>query len=437
MSNIRRKNLIKYVLPTMLGNVCFFLFTIIDGIFVGHGVGTNALGAVNLVMPFVMIINALFMLTTIGGVTIVAIRLGRGDQQGANQAFLHALMGTLIISVVLCFAGTCLTGPICKLLGANGTFYDMAAEYLFWYSVFILPSSLSTTLQGFCRNDGSPILVSIAVIIGTVCNIFGDWLLIFPLQIGLAGAAIATGVSQTITMLIVLTHFLLRKGSLTFQRFSIDGALFRKIAVRGLPECIAQFATPVTTLWMNYVLLAKIGDIAVNAYSIISYVASFSMAIFFGTAEGLQPLFGTCYGSKNEKDLKYYFRAGVLINCIGSVIINILLLFIGRYVCHLFGADPETLDFTVKAMPLYAWGFIIMSFNTIISAYLYSTKRTKQANVINVLRSLLVNTAIILLLPQVFGSGIVWYTFGIYEAIVLAVAVILLKHSERDGIIYK
>lgn len=437
MSNTRSRNLIKYVLPTMLGSVCFFLFTIIDGIFVGHGVGTNALGSVNLVMPFVMIINALFMLTTIGGVTIVAIRLGRGDQNGANQAFMHALTGAVVISVVLCLIGTCLTGPLCRLLGANGTFYDMSTEYLFWYSVFIIPSSLSTTLQGFCRNDGSPILVSIAVVTGTICNIFGDWLLIFPLRMGLAGAAIATGVSQTITMLIVLTHFLRRKGALTFRRFPIDGALFRKIAVRGLPECIAQFATPVTTLWMNYVLLAKIGDIAVNAYSIISYVASFSVAIFFGTAEGLQPLFGKCYGSRNEKDLKYYFRAGVLINFIGSVLINILLLFIGHSVCQLFGADAETLEFTVRTMPLYAWGFVVMSFNTIISAYLYSTKRTKQANVINVLRSLLVNTVIILSLPQIFGGAIVWHTFGIYEAIVLAVAVILLKHSERNGIVYR
>ena len=320
MNQLRNQNIIKYVIPTMLGSVCFFLFTIIDGIFVGHGVGTDALGAVNLIMPFVMVVNALFMLATIGGVTIVAIRLGQGDEDGANQAFMHAVTIAFLISIVLCGLGVFCTDTLCRLMGANDTFFEMTREYLFWYSIFIIPSGMSTALQGFCRNDGSPVLVSAAVVTGTVCNIFGDWLLIFPMQMGLAGAAIATGISQTITFLIVLTHFLRKRGVLRFRRFRVEGSLFGQVAVRGLPECIAQFATPVTTLWMNAALIQQIGDIAVNAYSIISYVASFSVAIFFGTAEGLQPLFGRCYGSKDEESLHYYFKAGILINFFGSVL---------------------------------------------------------------------------------------------------------------------
>lgn len=433
----RAKNLVKYVIPTMLGSVSFFLFTIVDGIFVGQGVGTDALGAVNLMMPFVMIVNALFQLTTIGGVTVVAIRFGRNDNEGANAAFLHALTGAAVISAVLCVIGTCLTGPVCRLLGATDTYYAMATDYLFWYSVFIIPSGLSTAFQGFCRNDGSPVLVSFAVVFGAALNIFGDWLLVFPLQMGLKGAAIATGVSQTVTMLILLFHFVLKRGHLRIRRFQPQPALFQKIAMRGLPECIAQFAIPITTLWMNKVLITQVGDIAVNAYSIISYVASFSVAIFFGTSEGLQPLIGNCYGAKKEKDLKYYFHAGLIINFVGSALINVLLLVFGRHVCLLFGADDKTLEYTMRTMPVYALGFLVMAFNTMISSYLYSTKRTKQADVINLLRSFVVNSIVILALPALFGSGIVWYAFAIYEAIVLAIAVILLRHSERNGIIYR
>lgn len=251
----RSKNLVKYVVPTMLGSVSFFLFTIVDGIFVGRGVGTNALGAVNLMMPFVMIVNALFQLATIGGVTVVAIRFGRGDDEGANAAFMHALSAAVLISVVLCAVGTCLTGAVCRILGATDTYHQLAAEYLFWYSVFIIPSGISTALQGFCRNDGSPVLVSVAVVAGAALNIFGDWLLVFPLQMGLKGAAIATGVSQTVTMLVLLFHFFLRRGKLRIRGFRPQASLYRKIAARGLPECIAQFATPVTTLWMNKVLI--------------------------------------------------------------------------------------------------------------------------------------------------------------------------------------
>lgn len=435
MPNSKAHNIIKYVVPTMLSSVCFFLFTIVDGIFVGRGVGTNGLGAVNLVMPFVMVVNALFMLSTIGGVTITAIRLGRGDTSGANQAFTHAVALNLIFAAILCVLGVLFHDVICTLLGAAGTFHEMASEYLFWYSIFIIPSGLATLLQGFCRNDGSPVLVSAAVVVSTVCNIFGDWLLIFPIPWGLKGAAIATGVSQTISFLIVLTHYIRKKGDLRFTPFKVQRTLMKKLVVRGLPESISQLSTPVTTLCMNLVLRDTLGDMGINAYSLISYVASFTVAVFLGTGEGLQPLFGQSYGAKDEQGLKTYFRAGMSINLIGSVLINILLLFVGGHVCALFGADADTLAFTVKTMPMYACGFIVMAPNVMISAYLYSTKRSQQAIIINILRSLVANSILILLLPQIFGNGIIWFTFCIYEIVVLIVAVILLKHSEKDGVI--
>lgn len=271
------KKLIKYVVPTMLSSVCFFLFTIVDGVFIGKGVGIEGVSATNLVLPFIMVVNALFMLTTIGGVTITAIRLGRGDKAGANQAFMHSVISNVVVAAVLCAAGVFFAGPICTLLGASGTFHKLAVEYLFWYSIFIIPSGLSTVLQGFCRNDGSPVLVSAAVIISTVCNIFGDWLLIFPIPWGMKGAAIATGVSQTLSLIIILGHFLMRKGALYFYRPRLDGALLRKIAVRGLPESISQLSTPVMTLCMNLVLARHIGDLGINAFAVISYVSSFSI----------------------------------------------------------------------------------------------------------------------------------------------------------------
>lgn len=433
----RSKQLCKYVIPTVLSSVSYFLFTIVDGIFVGQGVGTNALGAVNIAFPFVMVVCALFMLTTIGGVTVAAIRLGRGDDEGATQAFMHSLSATAAVGIVLCLAGTAFTPALCRLLGANETFYQYVYDYIFWYSVFIIPSGISMAMQGFCRNDGSPVLVSAAVIAGTVCNIFGDWFLIFPMSMGLKGAAIATGVSQTVTLFIVLAHFIMKKGRLRVKKFRLDGALFKKIALRGLPECISQMATPTSIIATNYVLLAKVGDIGVNAFSIIGYVASFSVAIFFGTAEGLQPMFGRCYGAKNERDLKYFFRAGLLINVIGSIVIYFLLFVVSAPICKLFGADAETLELTVECIPKYAWGFSVMAINTIISAYLYSTKRSYQAIIMNTLRSFVFSLAVILLLPAVFGAEIIWHTFGIYEALVLAVALVLLKSSEKNGIVFK
>lgn len=431
-----RKNVIRFITPTLLSSVCFFLFSVIDGVFVGRGVGVAGLGAVNLAMPFVLSINAIVMTITVGGASIIAIHIGRKETQQANEVFQNAMLFLLIAAVILCVIGTCFTGRLCSAMGATETYHKWCVDYVFWYSLFIIPEALSRGFQIFCRNDNAPGLVGKAVIISTVLNIFGDWLFIFPFHMGTMGAALATGISQVIGFLIMLSHFFQKKGILRLGFRKIDPVLWRKIIVHGLPEGISQLSTPIMILCTNLVLVAKIGDVGVNAFSIISYVASFSVAVFMGTGEGLQPLFGQSYGARKESHLRYYFRTGLTINVLGSMGLTILVILIARPLCLLYGADPVTLAYTLKVMPEYAWGFVIMGLNLMISAYLYSTERSRYAIAINVLRSLTVDVLIILLLPNLFGAGIIWYTFGIYEAIVCVIAILLTKYSERNGLVY-
>lgn len=432
----RAKNVLKYVVPTILSNVCFFLFTVIDGIFVGQGVGIDGVGAVNLAFPFIMVAGAVTMLINIGGVTIFAICIGRGETEQANRIFRQGMGMLSIAAAALCAVGTLCAGPLVTLMGASSTFHDLAADYLFWYCAFLIPSALQMGLQHYCRNDGAPGLVSATVVITTVCNIFLDWLFIFPLSMGTKGAAIATGLSQTLGLFIMLTHFLLRRGVLRFGRFTFNPALFRQIVVHGLPEGIAQLAGPVMTLCMNLVLAEYVGDTGVNAFSVIAYVASFSLAVFFGTSEGMQPLFGQSYGAKNEADLRFYFRVGILINFFGGAFLTGLILVFSRPICALFGADAQTLEYTLFAMPRYAWGFVVMSFNVMITSYLYSTERSFHSSLISFLRSVVISSAVILTFPALFGPGVIWYTFGIYEAIVLVLAAAIWRYSERNGIVF-
>ena len=433
----RTKTLFKYVMPAILTNACVFLFTIIDGIFVGRGVGSDALGAVNIAMPLVMIATAINMLTSIGGVTVAAIRLGRGEKEGANQAFMHSLTANFILSAIMTILCVFFTEPLARMLGAGAQYIPLAKEYIFWWGLFAIPCALSFNFQSFCRNDGSPMLVGVATALSTVLNIFLDWLFVFPMQMGIMGAALATGISQTVSMLIVLMHFILKKGDLRIRRFKPEAKLYRKVLFRGLPEMIAQFATPVTTICMNHVLMAQLGDVGINAFSIISYVSSLTMSVLAGASEGLQPLFGQSYGAKHEKDLKYYFKAGIVICLVGSGLIVLLAILLDKPICTMFGATGRTLEYTIKYLPQYAWAFIVAGINTLISAYLYSTKRSSYAIVLNVARSLVLNTAVILGLSALLGSSIVWFTFGISECVVLVLAVILLKMSERNRIVYR
>lgn len=157
--------------------------------------------------------------------------------------------------------------------------------------------------------------------------------------------------------------------------------------------------------------------------------------------QSIWPGLNFCYGETLEKrnySIKlFYIKTGILTNFFGSIIVTSLILVFSRYICRMFGADPATLEYTLSVMPLYSWGFIVMAFNVMISAYLYSTERSAQAVVINFLRSIVVNAGVILLLPRIAGAESIWFTFGIYEAVVLVVAVVLLKHSEREGIVFK
>ena len=433
--NLRDKELRKYVTPAILEMVCIFLFSIIDGIFVGRGIGTNAMGAVGISFPFVMAFTALTMMTTTGGLTVFSIRQGRGDTEGTKVAFTYSMIMTLLVSIIFCVTGVCLFRQVSMLLGANSTYLDMCGEYIFWYSVFLIPCGLGMATQGFVRNDGNPVLVSAAIIFSTIINIVGDWIMIFPLKMGLKGAAIATGVSQTVGFLVTCPHFFSKKSTLGFRFGNIDGKLIKTILIRGTPECVSEFSVPVSLALTNTMLINYIGDTAVNAYSIICNAASLAAAVFAGTAEGIQPLLGRSYGAKEEDDLKYYYRKGIEISVIGAAVISVGIIFSWRWICGLFGIDESTYEVSRRAVIRYEWGFIMQAVTVIISSYLYSTTKTGHALTINILRSFVVNTVVILLLPRIFGPEIIWYSFGIFEGIVLVIAIILRRHADRHGII--
>lgn len=433
----QRKNLQKYILPAMLSNASFFILTIVDGMFVGNGVGIDALGAVSLAMPYVMIVGAISVLFSIGGVAVAAVRLGRGDAKGANQVFMHSFSAVVVIFGLLTLAGTMFADQIAVMLGANETYRDLVADYVFWYSVFAIPSALYTCLASYCRNDGDPGLCSMTAIVCVVTNIFGDWLLVYPMQKGIAGAAFATGFSSLVAVCVLLTHFLRKKGQLRFRKFKFNFSLLQKIILRGLPEMVSQFAAPITTYSMNIMLLTYLGEAAVNAFSVIGYAGSLFASLMYGLSGGMQPLYGQSYGARDEKSLKFYFRSGLTMSIAGGGLAFAITFFIGGPVCRLFGADAAAYDLVVASLPKYCINYVFAANSAVLASYLFSTKRTQYALALNICRSLVFNFLCINFLPLIFGSGFIWYTVAVAEGVCLVIGLILWRVSERNGIIYK
>ena len=433
----QRENLRKYIVPAMIGNLSFFVLTIVDGMFVGNGVGPDALGAVSLAMPFVNLVWALATLFNIGGVAVASVRLGRGDTEGANLAFMHALSANLAVFSVISVAGMLLREKIALLLGANETYLQMVSDYIFWYSVFLITSTLGPCLNAFARNDGNPRIGLVMSLVCTATNIFGDWLMVYPLRMGVAGAAIATGLSSLLGLMIVLSHFVWKKGQLRVRKFRPQASLYRKIMLRGLPEMISQFANPIISFSMNRMLITHLGNAALNAYSVIVYASSLFSSLMWGVASGLQPLYGASYGAKDDKSLKFYFKSGRIMAFVGGTGIFLLTFLIGRPLCAFFGAEAASIPIVCDALPKYCLNYVFAAATAVIASYLFSTKRTQYAITINVCRSIVFDFLCINFLPLILGYEFVWYTVTVSESICLVIAVVLRRISEKNGIIYR
>ena len=407
-----------------------YLYNVVDGIFVGQGVGSAALGAVNIGVPFITFSVAVAAMFPMGGATVVAIRIGRGDREGANHAFMTSVALTLLVSVLLTATGMVFCEQIIGMSGGrtlSGAMRDMAADYLFYYCAFSIPMLMSTYLSVFARNDGSPTLSFVGMCVGAGANIFLDWLFIFPMGMGVIGAAIASGLGQVFSVAVLLSHFVRRQGSLRFRRFHLSGALAVKICKRGVPEAVSQLTTPVTALCYNLMLAKLVGDIGVSTFSVLSFIYALANAILSGVAQGLQPLWGNCYGERDTDGMNEYFRWGIRINVTLSVAVYGLLLFFTEPVIRIFNQDPELVQNASTALPLFSLSFIPMALNLIYTAFLYSTKRTLQADAISFSRGVVLKAAAIFCLPVLLGGDTIWLAPLAAEMLTLLLALVLSK----------
>lgn len=245
------------------------------------------------------------------------------------------------------------------------------------------------------------------------------------MQMGVKGAAIASGLGQVLSFAILMSHFIRKKGQLRICSYKHSLSLIGKICKRGVPECISQLNTPVTAFCYNWVLGNTIGDMGVATFSILSFIYSLANAILSGVSQGLQPLWGQAFGRKDARALKGCFRAGIKVNLLSSVVIYILLLLFRVPVVRLFNSDPVLVQMASDALPIFALSFVLMAINLIFTAYFYSTKQTIKSDIIAVSRGIVVKALAICLIPFIFGNDYIWLPVVIAEAVTLVFSVLL------------
>ncbi len=422
-----RRRIIQYVLPSVSAMVVSCTYNVVDGIFVGQGIGESALAAVNLTVPFTEITTALASMLTVGGAAIMSICKGRNDRAGANKAFMTSVYLVSAIGLFMLLIGTIFPEQLARAFGAPDSLLSLTVDYLRWYSMFSIFFTIAILGSVYVRNDGSPGLSFWGMVIGAVSNIFLDWLFVFPLKMGIIGAAVASGLGQLAACAILCIHFIRRQGILRIRAEKPDAALFRKVCTGGLPEFVIQISQPVTIFCYNWAIIRFLGDAYLAAFSACTYLLIIVFGVYMGVAQGIQPLMGTSYGDQNPEEINYFFQNGLRISGGVTLVIYLFYFAFGPALLSMFITEASLIPTAYDALRLYGASTILASLNVIYIYYFLSTEKTAPAMEIAVLRGLVLNSLCIFLIPMIFGKGSIWCSVIVAEAITLVVAIIIKK----------
>ncbi len=415
MTNTKR--FYSFVVPSIASMLVTGLYFIVDGIFVGQGVGADALGMINLATPFISVMTSIAMMITMGGATIAAISFGRGDTARANQVFNLSLWMVIVLAVIMSGIAIQFGEPIARFLGASGNFVEGTVTYLTYYVLFGIFFCSAMLFSAFIRNDGDPKLAFWGMITGAVSNIFFDWLFIFPFGFGLKGAAMASGVGQIFSCLVLLSYFVRKKGQLRLTLPRFEATLFWRILRVGSPEFVTHMSQPVITFCYNLIIVGAFGEIGISAFSAASYLLWVILYVFIGLAQGIQPLLSISFGEGEPEKEKWFLHTALKVGIALSVGIYATIFFFGREILTVFSSDIALIEIAYNCLLIYGLSFVFSTINVIYTTYYLSTERTKAAMQITVLRSLIVNAACILLVPMLLGNQFIWTGIVIAEMV--------------------
>lgn len=404
------------------------IYSVVDGLFVSNYVGKDPYTALNLIWPLIMGMGALGFMMGSGGSAIVAKTLGEGKSEDARRYFSMVVYVTIIGSLLLSAIGLIFIRPISIALGST----EELLPYSMLYGRILLISltffMLQNVFQSFFATAEKPKLGLLIIVIAGVSNMILDYVFIVVFQWGLAGAAIATAVSQVIGGGIPLFYFLRHNSSLlrlVVTRFELRPLW--KACTNGSSELMTNLSSSLVNILYNLQLMKLTGQDGVAAFGTIMYVFFIFIAIYIGYAMGCAPLIGYHYGAGNHKELKNLLTKSLVLMGILGVLLTIAAEVLAAPLSKLFvGYDPELYSLTCHAFRLYAFSFLVTGFNIYGSAFFTALNNGGFSAAISFLRTLLFQVAMIYLLPIFFDLDGIWLAVTAAECLTLVITIIFL-----------
>lgn len=426
--------LLRFTLPSIIMMIFTSIYGVVDGIFVSNFAGKTAFAAINLIMPYLMILGTIGFMVGTGGTALISKTLGMGDREKANEIFSMLTAVCIIGGIVATAVAMVLLRPVAHLLGAEGQMLEDCVIY----GMIVLPAStayiLQFAFQSFCVTAEKANLSLGMTVASGVCNIVLDALFVAVFRWGLVGAAVATAVAQAVGAVIPLVYFARPNQSLLrLGKFRFDGKALLRTCTNGSSELMTNLSLSVVSILYNLQLIHYAGEDGIAAYGVIMYVNLFFLSVFIGFSIGTAPLIGFNFGADNRKELKNLLRKSIVVLGVSSAAMLVSALVLAKPLSQIFvGYDRNLMDMTVRGFMIYSLSFLLCGYNIFGSSLFTALNNGLISASISFVRTLLCQIVAVMTLPLIFGLDGIWASVVAAELTALVLTTFfVLKYRKR------
>lgn len=423
----------KYVSQSVLSQLGVSCYILADTYFISKGVGADGLTALNLAIPVFSVMNGCGFMLGIGSGTKYGIMKGTGNEKRGDVLFTSSLCVVTVLAVIFMLIGLLASDPITVLVGANAEVYDMTRTYLQVILLFSPMFMINNLLGAMIRNDGNTSLAMTAMLSGCLFNIVFDYIFVFPMGLGLFGAVLATAVAPIISILILLQHFVKKKNQFRLIRVRPEVRLVASAAGLGVPSLVTEVSSGLVIAVFNLLILGLAGNVGVAAYGVVANISIVVIAIYNGIAQGVQPLLSREYGRSQEKNVHRFLGWAMMLTVILAMVIYVGIYWNADVIAMIFnsGRDMDLQRIAVEGLKIYFTACPFVGANILFAIYFAATDQAAPAQMISLLRGLIVIIPLAFIMANVAGLTGVWMTFPLTELVVCVVACGLYKKMKR------
>lgn len=419
------RRLFQFVIPSIVMMIFTSIYGVVDGFFVSNFVGKTEFAALNLIIPFPMMLGAFGFMIGTGGSALTAMTLGQGKKEKADKIFSMLIKVTVIAGVILSAAGIVFTRQIAIVLGATEDLIEPCTIYGRLLLAALVPFMLQNVFQSFFVTAEKPNLGLGVTAIAGLTNVVLDFVLIGVLRGGLVGAAMATGISQCVGGIIPLIYFARDNTSeLRLVPSGIDFKVLGKTCLNGSSELMTNLSMSLVNMLYNLQLIKYAGENGVAAYGVIMYVNFIFVGVFLGYAIGSAPIIGYNYGAGNKAEMQNVFKKSIRFNVISGIGMCTAAIMLAGILAGIFVSyDAELYAMTRRGFRIYSVSFLVMGLNIYGSSFFTALGDGLVSALISFLRTLLFQIICVLALPMVFELDGIWMSIVVAEILALAVTV--------------